>query len=157
LRIQRAGEADVPLILQFIRDLAEYENHLSYVEATEERIRQAVFGSPARASVLLAHYGDRPAGFAVYYHTFSTFPGLPGIYLEDLFVKPEMRGQGVGRALLQALARQAKEENCCRIEWAVLHWNEGAIRFYQSLGAVPMDQWAVYRLSGEPLTNLAAE
>lgn len=156
LRIQPAGENDVPLILEFIRDLAVYENLLEYFQATEEGIRSAVFGPNAVAHVLIAHDGDKPVGFALYYYTFSTFPGQKGIYLEDLFVKPEARSRGIGRALLAELARRAKEENCCRIEWAVLHWNENAIRFYQGLGAVPMNEWAVYRLSGEALERLAS-
>ncbi|MGH9881015.1 MAG: GNAT family N-acetyltransferase, partial [Pyrinomonadaceae bacterium] len=156
LRIAPATERDIPLILEFIRDLAIYEEHLQHFEATEERIRQGVFGPHAKAQVLLAYHDDNPAGVAVYYYTFSTFAGLPGLYLEDLFVKPGMRGKGVGRALLEALARRAKQEGCWRIEWAVLNWNEDAIRFYKNLGAEPMNEWSVYRVSGESLDRLAA-
>ena len=156
LIIEPATEQDIPLIVELIRDLAAYENHLHHFEATEDRIRRGVFGPQAKAHVLLARENDTPAGFAVYFHTFSTLAGLPGLYLEDLFVKPEKRGKGVGRALLRALAVRAKQENCWRIEWAVLHWNENAIRFYQRLGAVRMDEWSVYRLYGEPLDLLAA-
>lgn len=157
LNIRAATPADIALILEFIRELAIYEDHLSYFEATEERLRQAFFVPEPRAHVLLAYDGDQAVGFAVYFYTFSTFPGLPGLYLEDLFVKPEVRGRGVGRALLAHLAKIAETKRCCRIEWAVLHWNETALGFYQKLGAVPMDEWAVYRLSGHPLTRLAAE
>ena len=156
LTIEPATERDIPVILELIRDLASYEDQLDHFEATEDRIRQGLFGSQAKAHVLLAQENDTPAGFAVYFHTFSTFAGLPGLYLEDLFVKPEKRGRGVGQALLRALAIRAKQESCWRIEWAVLHWNQNAIRFYQRLGAVRMDEWSVYRLYGEPLDLLAA-
>lgn len=155
LRIREATTEDIQIVLEFIRDLAEYENHLDYFEATEERVRRWIFGPEARARVLLAHEGETPVGFAVYYFTFSTFAALPGIYLEDLFVKPSYRKQGVGKALLCALARVAKTTDCTRIEWAVLHWNENAIRFYKNLGAIPMNEWSVYRLTEGPLTVLA--
>lgn len=157
LRIEPATERDIPLILEFVRGLAEYEKHLDRVEATEERIRKTVFGAEPAAQVLFAYENDTAVGFAVFFHTYSTFVGLPGLYLEDLYVKPEARGKGVGRALLRYLARLAVEKGCWRIEWAVLHWNEPAIRFYESLGAVPMDDWNVYRLSGDELDRLAAE
>ncbi len=156
-RITPATEKDIPLILEFIHDLASYEDHLQYFEATEERLREAVFGQAPKAHVLLAYQDDRAVGFAVYFYTFSTFAGLPGLYLEDLFVKPEHRGHGVGRALLAYLATIARAQKCWRIEWAVLHWNEPALRFYKNLGALPMNEWAVYRLSGEPLNRLANE
>jgi GNAT superfamily N-acetyltransferase len=157
LRIETATERDIPLILEFVRGLAEYEKHLDKVKATEERIRKTIFGAEPAAQVLFAYENDNAVGFAVFFYTYSTFEGLPGLYLEDLFVKPEARGKGVGRALLRFLARLAKEKNCWRIEWAVLHWNESAIGFYKSLGAVPMDEWEVYRLSGDELDRLAAE
>ena len=157
LRIEPATERDIPLILEFVRGLAEYEKHLDRVEATEERIKKTMFGSEPAAQVLFAYENDTPVGFAVFFYTYSTFVGLPGLYLEDLYVKPEARGKGVGRALLRFLARLAKEKNCGRIEWAVLHWNESAIGFYKGLGAVPMDDWNVYRLSGDELDRLAAE
>jgi GNAT superfamily N-acetyltransferase len=157
LRIEPATERDIPLILEFVRGLAEYEKHLDRVEATEERIRKTIFGTEPAAQVLFAYENDSPVGFAVFFYTYSTFVGLPGLYLEDLYVKPEARGKGVGRALLRFLARLAKEKNCFRIEWAVLHWNESAIGFYKGLGAVPMDEWNVYRLSGAELDLLAAE
>jgi GNAT superfamily N-acetyltransferase len=155
LRIEQATERDVPLILEFIRALAIYEDHLEYFEATEERLRHALFGPQPVAYVLLAYQGVEPAGFAVYFHTLSTFAGLPGFYLEDLFVKPEWRGKGIGKALLRELARRALQQNFWRIEWAVLHWNENAIKFYKNLGAIPRDEWTVYHLSGEALRRLA--
>ena len=145
------------LILEFVRDLAEYEKHLHRVEATEERIKKTIFGAEPAAHVLFAYLNDVAVGFAVFFYTYSTFVGLPGLYLEDLYVKPKARGKGVGRALLSYLARLAKAEHCWRVEWAVLHWNEPAIRFYRSLGASPMDEWDVYRLSGDKLDLLAAE
>jgi GNAT superfamily N-acetyltransferase len=157
LRIVTATENDVPLILEFIRQLAAYEKHLDRLEATEVRIRQTLFGPAPAASVIFAFDGHQPLGFAVFYFTYSTFAGLPGLYLEDLFVKPSARGTGVGTRLLRYLAKLAKEKGCWRIEWAVLHWNESAIGFYKKLGAVPMDEWAVYRLSGTPLDTLASE
>ncbi|MBA2524688.1 MAG: GNAT family N-acetyltransferase [Pyrinomonadaceae bacterium] len=156
-RIVAATERDVPLILEFIRELAAYERNLDRVEATEARIRETLFGAEPAASVILAFDGDKPVGFAVFYFTYSTFAGLPGLYLEDLFVKPEARGLGIGRQLLSYLAKLARERGCWRIEWAVLHWNETAIGFYRKLGAIPMEEWAVYRLFGAPLDQLAAE
>lgn len=157
LRIVQAAETDVPLILQFIHELAEYEKLADHVEATEERVRENLFGKSPRASCVLAYHETRPVAFALYYFTYSTFAGLPGLYLEDLFVKPDVRGQGVGRELLRHLARLARQEGCYRIEWAVLHWNKSAIGFYERLGAVPLNEWAVYRLTGPALSRLAAE
>lgn len=157
LRIVQATEQDVPLILHFIRKLAEYEKLADEVEATEERVRVNLFGASPRVFCVLAYHETRPVAFALYYFTYSTFAGLPGLYLEDLFVKPEVRGQGVGRELLRHLAKLALREGCYRIEWAVLHWNKSAIGFYERLGAVPMQEWAVYRLSGAALSGLANE
>ncbi len=157
LRIVQAAEPDVPLILQFIRELAEYEKVADQVEATEARVRDNLFGAAPRAFCVIAYDEARPVGFALYYFTYSTFAGLPGLYLEDLFVKPDVRGHGVGRELLRYLAKLAIQEGCFRIEWAVLHWNKSAIGFYESLGAVPMNEWAVYRLSGAALSGLAEE
>lgn len=145
LRIEPATERDIPLILEFVRGLAEYEKHSDRVETTEERIRKAIFGAEPAAHVLFAYEADVALGYAVFFYTYSSFVGLPGIYLEDLYVKPEARGKGVGRELLRHLARLAKEKGCGRIEWAVLNWNEPTIGFYKSLGAVPMDEWDVYR------------
>ena len=153
----QATEADVPLVLQFIHALAEYEKLADHVEATEARVRENLFGASPKAACVLAYHETRPVAFALYYYTYSTFAGLPGLYLEDLFVKPDVRGQGVGRQLLRYLAKLALQEGCFRIEWAVLHWNKPAIGFYESLGAVPMDEWAVYRLTGAALSELAEE
>jgi len=151
-----ATELDVPLILKFIRDLAAYEKHLDKFEADEERIRTTLFGPEPRAHVVFAYDGNTAVGFAVFFYTYSTFVGLPGLYLEDLYVTRSARGKGIGRALLSYLARLAKKQGCWRIEWAVLHWNEPAIGFYKRLGAVAMEDWFVYRLSGEPFDRLAA-
>jgi GNAT superfamily N-acetyltransferase len=123
--------------------------------ATESSLREALFGRRAFGEVVLGYAGTEPAGFALFFHNFSTFKGRPGIYLEDLYVRPEARGQGVGRKLLAHLARTAVERRCSRLEWAVLDWNEPSIGFYRSLGAVSMDEWSIFRLTGEPLTLLA--
>lgn len=157
LRIEPATERDIPLILEFVRGLAEYEKHLDRVEVTEERLRKTIFGPEPAAEILFAYANSVAVGYAVFFYTYSSFAGLRGLYLEDLFVKPEARGKGVGRVLLRYLARLAKEKGCGRIEWAVLNWNEPAIGFYKSLGAVPMDEWDVYRLSGDKLDQLATE
>ena len=155
IRIIPSTEADVPAILGMIRELAEYE-HLSHtVTATEEHIRQTLFGERPGAEVLLAHWDGEPIGFALYFPNYSTFLAQPGIYLEDLFVKPHARGKGAGRALFVELARIAVERGCGRVEWAVLDWNEPSIRFYEKLGAVPLDEWTTFRLTSEPLRNLA--
>jgi GNAT superfamily N-acetyltransferase len=156
MTIRPATVADVPQILTFIRALADYERLLSAVVATEEGLRAALFGPRPYAEVVLAEADGAPVGFALFFHTFSTFLGQPGIYLEDLFVVPEARGRGVGRALLAHLARLAGARGCGRVEWAVLDWNAPAIRFYESLGAQPNSEWTVYRLTGDPLATLAA-
>ena len=155
LHIRTADESDVPLILQFIRWLAEYEKLPHEVVATEEILRATLFGHPRFAEVLIGEAGGDPVAFALFFHNFSTFLGRPGIYLEDLFVKAEMRGRGYGKALLTRLAAIAKSRNCGRLEWAVLNWNESAVRFYESLGARPMNEWTVYRVTGEALDRLA--
>jgi GNAT superfamily N-acetyltransferase len=155
LQIREAAEADVPVILWFIRQLAEYE-HLPAV-VTEETLRQSLFGSRPAAEVLLAYDNDKPVGFAVFFHNFSTFLGKPGIYLEDLFVIPEMRGKGFGKALLVRLAKIACDRNCGRFEWAVLDWNKPSIEFYKKLGAVPMDEWTIFRVTGDALKKLAGK
>jgi GNAT superfamily N-acetyltransferase len=155
MTLRAATVDDVPQILAFIKALAEYERLLHEVVATEEGLRQALFGPRPYAEVVLAEDAGVPLGFALFFHTFSTFVGLPGIYLEDLFVIPEARGRGVGRALLTHLARLAVARGCGRVEWAVLDWNAPAIRFYDSLGALPNDEWTVYRLAGAPLATLA--
>ena len=151
--IRPATTADVPLILAFIRDLATYEKLLSDVVATEESLRLTLFGRQPAAQVVIAEVDSRPAGFALYFFNYSTFLARPGLYLEDLFVKPEFRGHGVGKALLLRLARIANERGCGRMEWAVLDWNEPAKGFYRGLGAVQLDDWRVMRLTGAALTQ----
>jgi GNAT superfamily N-acetyltransferase len=153
--IRPATEDDVPIILSLIRELAEYERLSHEVVATEGLLRESLFGERRGAEVLIACCKGAPAGFALFFHSFSTFLGRPGIYLEDLYVKPEFRGRGIGRALLAHLARLAKGRGCGRLEWAVLDWNEPAIKLYKSIGAVPMDEWTVYRVTGEALETLA--
>jgi GNAT superfamily N-acetyltransferase len=152
-----AEERDVPLILGFIRGLAEYERLAHEVAATEELLRETLFGSRRVAEVLIGDYRGDPVGFALFFHNYSTFLGRPGIYLEDLFVNPEMRGRGFGKMLLAYLAKLAVERQCGRLEWSVLDWNEPSIRFYRRLGAVAMDDWTIYRLTGQALARLAAE
>jgi GNAT superfamily N-acetyltransferase len=155
LSITSASEQDVPRILTFIRALAEYERLADAVVATEEGLRRSLFGPRPYAECVIARLNGEPAGFALFFHNFSTFLAQPGIYLEDLFVNPEFRGRGVGRALLRHLARLTRERNCGRLEWSVLDWNESAIGFYKSIGATPLDDWTIFRLRGEALTRLA--
>lgn len=155
LTLEIATEQDTPLILSFIKELAEYERLAHEVIATEEIIKETLFGKHAYAEVIIARWDGKPVGYALFFHSFSTFLGRPGIYLEDLFVRPSMRGKGIGKALLVYLAQLAKERKCGRLEWAVLNWNESAINFYKSLGAKPMNEWTVYRLIGETLDKLA--
>ena len=157
LEIRSATGDDVPLILSLIEELAEYERLSHEVVATEEALRDSLFGERPLAEVLICHHGDEPAGFALFFHSFSTFLGKPGIYLEDLYVKPESRGMGLGRALLVHLAKLASERGCGRLEWSVLDWNETAIAFYRGVGASPVSGWTVYRVAGEALEELAAE
>jgi len=157
VEIRAATEADVPLILEFIRDLAVYEKLEHTVIATEDSLRRTLFGSPRFAEVIFASVGGAAIGFALFFHNYSTFLGQPGIYLEDLFVKPEMRGRGYGKALLAHLARLAKERGCGRVERAVLNWNTPSIDFYKNIGAVPMDDWTVFRLIGDALDILAGK
>lgn len=155
LRIEPATPADVPTILQLVRELAEFERLLHEVTATEAQLREELFGPKPRAEVVMARIGEEVAGFALYFHNFSTFLGKAGLYLEDLYVRDKFRGHGCGAALLQYLARLAVERGCGRFEWWVLNWNQRAIDFYKSLGAVPMDEWTVYRVTGDALTRLA--
>jgi len=155
ISIRPATEHDVALILQFIRDLARYERLEHEVVATEETLHKALFGHPAYAEVVFACLHGEPVGFALFFHNFSTFLGQPGIYLEDLYVRPEARGHGVGRRLLSWLAATAIERRCGRLEWAVLNWNEPSIQFYRNMGAVAVDEWTTYRVTGPALTNLA--
>lgn len=155
MNIRPATEDDVPLILRFIRELADYERLAHQVVATEETVRATLFGNPRFAEVIIGEEDGEPVGFALFFHNYSTFLARPGVYLEDLYVRRELRGKGYGRALLARLAEIALERNCGRVEWAVLNWNESAIRFYRSLGALPMDQWTVYRITGDALEKLA--
>ncbi|HYS25032.1 MAG TPA: GNAT family N-acetyltransferase [Vicinamibacterales bacterium] len=155
IRIDRAHERDVPLILELIGGLAEYERLADQVVATAAGVRDALFGAHPAAEVLIAYADDRPAGFAVFFHNFSTFLGRRGLYLEDLFVKPEFRRLGIGRELLTALARIAVERGCGRFEWSVLDWNAPAIEFYKRLGAQPLDDWTTFRVTGDALRQLA--
>ncbi|MFN3321983.1 MAG: GNAT family N-acetyltransferase [Bryobacteraceae bacterium] len=157
LTIRPAARSDVPLILQFIRELAEYERLADTVVATEDLLCDTLFGPRPAAEVLLAYSDGQPAAFAVYFFNFSTFLGRPGLYLEDLYVKPEFRGKGFGKMLLLALARIAGKRGCGRMEWSVLDWNEPAIGFYRSLGAVPMEEWTIFRLTGEALEEAAQQ
>jgi GNAT superfamily N-acetyltransferase len=154
-QIRPAGVGDVPIILELIRDLATYERAPDEVSATEEQLIEALFGERPAAEVLLALEGETPVGFAVYFYNFSTWLGRAGLYLEDLFVKPEKRGKGYGRALLVELAKIARDRSCGRMEWAVLNWNEPAIKFYQTLGAKPMNEWTVFRLTRGEIAKLA--
>jgi GNAT superfamily N-acetyltransferase len=155
LTITAARPDDVPTILSLIRDLAEFERLLDEVTATEELLRAALFGPKPHAEVVIARVGAEVAGFALYFHNFSTFVGKPGIYLEDLFVRPAFRGQGCGEALLAYLARTAIERKCGRLEWSVLDWNQRAIDFYKKLGAKPLSEWTMFRLTGDSLEKLA--
>ncbi len=156
MALRRATRADVAEILRLIRALAEYEKLSGEVLATEAALAQTLFGDRPTAEVLLAEEGGRAVGFALFFQNYSTFLGKPGIYLEDLFVEPASRGQGLGKQLLRAIARLAVERGCGRFEWAVLDWNEPAIGFYQSLGAKPMADWTVMRLTGEALKKLGS-
>jgi GNAT superfamily N-acetyltransferase len=155
IRTVAATELDLPVIVDMIRALAEYEKLSHMVAATEERLRETLFGIKPAAEVLLAHDERECAGFAVFFATYSTFLAQPGLYLEDLYVKPHLRGKGIGLALLKQLARIATERGCGRVEWGVLDWNQPSIEFYKKLGAVPMDQWTKYQLTGEALERLA--
>ena len=156
LRIDPATEGDCPLILQLIRALAEYERLGHAVVATEQDLRESLFGPKPAAEVLLARVGEEAVGFAVWFSTYSTFLARPGLYLEDVFVRPEWRGSGIGRALVTHLARIAVARRYGRMEWSVLDWNETAIRFYRSLGALPMSEWTVFRLTGDALRRLGS-
>jgi GNAT superfamily N-acetyltransferase len=156
MQIRPAVESDVPAILQFIRELAAYEREPDAVIATESMIRDALFAGQPAAHAVIAFIDDQPVGYALYFFNFSTWLGRPGLYLEELYVTPASRGAGIGRALLGHLARLAVQGGCGRMEWMVLDWNEPAIEFYRALGAVPMSEWTVYRLTGEPLEKMGS-
>lgn len=155
LVIRNAEETDVPVLLAFIMELAEFEKLRHEVAATEGSLRESLFGGQKAAEALIGEWDGRPVASAVFFHNFSTFTGRRGLYLEDLYVKPEMRGKGIGKAMLSCLAKLAVERGCARMEWSVLDWNENAIRFYRSIGAAPMDGWTVQRLAGPELAGLA--
>lgn len=156
LKIRFATASDSPLILQFIKELAEYERLLHEVVATEEQLLKTLFGSKAYGEVIIGYLDKKPVSFALFFHNYSTFLAKPGLYLEDLYVRPEARGQGIGQIMLAFLAKLAKDRDCGRFEWWVLDWNETAIKFYEKLGAKPMDAWTVHRVSGQALDELAA-
>jgi GNAT superfamily N-acetyltransferase len=153
LRIRAATPADVPTLLAMIRELASYERLADQVTATEDDLRAGLFGARPAAEAVLAEMGEEPAGFALFFHNFSTFLGRHGLYLEDLFVRPGWRRRGVGRALFSHLARLAALRGCGRFEWSVLDWNQPAVAFYRSLGAIPLSDWTVFRLTGEALVS----
>jgi GNAT superfamily N-acetyltransferase len=155
LTIRPAAASDVPLVLDFIRGLADYERLAHLVSADEAKLRDALFGPNPGAEVLLAFAGEAPVGFAVFFHNFSTFLGVRGLWLEDIFVKPQFRQRGYGKALLLAVARIAHARGCGRFEWAALDWNTPAWDFYQALGAVPLEDWTMFRVTGEALERMA--
>ena len=156
-RIEPATESDISLILSFIKGLAQYEGLAHEVVATEDNLRESLFGPQASTEAVIAYSATEPVGFAVFFHNYSTFLGRSGLYLEDLFVLPEWRGRGLGRILMGYVARIAVARDCGRLEWSVLDWNEPAIGFYQALGARPMDEWTTYSLTGEALEQLSGE
>ncbi|MBW8296610.1 GNAT family N-acetyltransferase [Sphingopyxis sp.] len=156
ISIRPAAPADLPLIAQFIRDLAVYEKLAHEVRFDEAKLGEKLFGPRPYAEVVIGELGGEPQGFALFFHNFSTFEGRPGLYLEDLFVHPEARGSGLGKALLAHLAQLCVTRDCARLEWSVLDWNTPAIGFYQNLGAKLMDEWTVMRVDGDALTDLAA-
>ena len=153
--IRNATISDVSTILQFIRALAEYEKLSHMVTADEATLTESLFGSQAKTYALIAETDGKPVGFAVYFYNFSTFLGRPGIYIEDIFVDPAARGRGIGKAFFEYLARKAVAERCGRVEWSVLDWNTPAIEFYESMGATALNEWKMYRLTGDALRTLA--
>jgi GNAT superfamily N-acetyltransferase len=156
LCIRPAEAEDIPLIVQFIRELAGYEREPDKAVATDEDIRRDGFSANPKFRVLIAEWGGKAAGFALFFYNYSTWLGRAGLYLEDLFVRPEFRGKGIGKAMLTRLAKIAVEEGCGRFEWQVLDWNTPALEFYKSLGARVMDEWSTMRVTGEPLKKLAS-
>lgn len=154
LVLKQASPEDVPLILSFIKEIADYEKLSHEVVATEETLHKSLFGKNANTEVIIAYYENKPAGYAVFFHNFSTFIGKNGLYLEDIYVKPELRGEGIGGKIFNHLVKLAVERNCGRMEWSVLNWNTPAINFYKKLGAEPMEEWTVYRLTEEKLKAL---
>ncbi len=154
LKIKEAEEKDIPLILSFIKKLADYEKLSGAVKADENSLRESLFGKESAAHALLAYHQNKAVAFAIYFFNFSTFLGRKGLYLEDIFVLPEMRGKGFGKEILKYLAEVALKNNCGRFEWAVLEWNEPAMKFYEKLGAAQMDDWRIYRLDKEGIKKL---
>jgi GNAT superfamily N-acetyltransferase len=154
IAIRPAETSDVPQLLRFIRELAEYERLAHLVEVTEELLKRSLFGERPAAEALVAEVEGEPIGWALFFTNFSTFRGLPGFYIEDIYVQPQWRGRGAGKALLQRIAAMAVERGYGRVEWAVLDWNSPSIEFYKSLGAAPLDEWTMYRLDGESLKRL---
>ena len=155
--LRKATAKDCPLILSFIKELAEYEKLLHEVIASVDILEESLFGEMAYAQAVIGEYQGTAIGYALFFHNFSTFTGRPGIYLEDLYVKPHMRGKGFGKCLLAYLAKLAVDTGCTRVEWSVLDWNEPSIQFYRSIGAAPMDEWTVQRLDGDALASFAKE
>lgn len=156
INIRNANINDSATILGFIKELAEYENMSNDVVATEELLKQNIFEKKL-AEVIIAEFDNKPVGFALFFHNFSTFLGKGGIYLEDLYVQPAMRGKNIGKTLLSSLAKLAVDRDCGRLEWSCLNWNEPSIKFYKSQGAIPMDEWTVYRVTGNELNELASK
>lgn len=157
IRITPATPDDIPIILNFIRELAEYEKLTHQLKATVENLTESLFGSNNGVEALILSYGDEPAGYCIYFHNFSSFEGRPGIYVEDIYITPRYRRHKLGEAAFRYMGRLAKERHCARLEFAVLDWNEPAIRFYESLGAQRMDDWRIYRFNGETLDRLAVD
>jgi GNAT superfamily N-acetyltransferase len=157
IRIDPATRADLPVVLDLVKRLADYERLGAEVVATEDDLRAALFGPSAQVQALIARSGAEPVGFAVFFYNFSTFLGRPGVYVEDIFVVPAWRRHGVGRRLLRRLAQLAVERDCGRLEWSVLDWNEPAIRFYRAVGAQAMSDWTIYRLTGDALVRFASD
>ena len=156
-QIRHASKGDCPLILGFIKELADYEKLSHEVVATPAILEESLFGDTPYAQVIIAEYQGNAVGYALFFHNYSTFTGRPGIYLEDLYVQPQYRGKGFGKSLLSYIAKLAVDRNCTRVEWSVLDWNEPSIQFYRSIGAKPMDEWTVQRLDGEELDQFAAQ
>jgi GNAT superfamily N-acetyltransferase len=152
--MEAASETDTPLLLTFIQELAGYEQLLEHVNVNEERLRRALFGNSPRAQAVIAYLDDSPVAFAIYFFTFSTFEGAPGLYIEDIFVRPTFRRYGIGRKLFGFLSQTARHQGCCRIELSVLNWNEQAIQFYKKLGGEPVSGWTVFRFSEKAITDL---
>ena len=156
LRIRSADINDTPIILKLIKDLSIYEKLSRQFNNNEELVKKYLFGEQKFAEVLIAEFDDHPVGFALFFHNYCTFVGKPGIYLEDLFVQPKMRGKGIGKKLFLEIVKIAKDRNCGRVEWSVLNWNKSAIDFYKSMQAIPMDEWTVYRLTADKIDELAS-